>query len=457
MRTICAILLMVGTVTPMAAQDERYELGRRLKRFEAAWEKQPDPEARTRAAKLLPDITAMFFSLRFGEAGRTLDRARWALDGNEPPAAQQWLDSLYAIPKKFLLDGEKQLVVTVKPFYVVKGGPPERATATLQLNEDKPVDVSLVSFPAKVTLPVGGKAAGEVRLKFVTARDGKDVGESVQEIAVIDKLSEHLDRFRAYAKQTPATIETATLRDRVELLAELADATIPETNIPAWSLLTEGTRILEKPRYFDAARAGQFWLSIPLDKKQTQPVRLFVPKGLDAKTPVPLVVALHGAGGSENLFFEGYGAGHIVKECEKRGWLLVAPRSSLSFGSGPPVKDVIEQLAERYPLDRAKIFLIGHSMGAAQTVALCQDHPGLFAAAAALGGGGRVKDAKPFGKLPFLIGVGEKDFALSGARALAKALPDARMKEYPNLEHLLIVREALPDVFAMWDQQIQKK
>ena len=35
--------------------------------------------------------------------------------------------------------------------------------------------------------------------------------------------------------------------------------------------------------------------------------------------------------------------------------------------------------------------------------------------------------------------------------ALAKALPDATFKEYAGLEHMLIVREALPDVFAGWD------
>jgi hypothetical protein len=36
-----------------------------LKRFEEAWEKQPDPAARKRAAAILPDITPMFFSLFF--------------------------------------------------------------------------------------------------------------------------------------------------------------------------------------------------------------------------------------------------------------------------------------------------------------------------------------------------------------------------------------------------------
>jgi hypothetical protein len=35
----------------------------------------------------------------------------------------------------------------------------------------------------------------------------------------------------------------------------------------------------------------------------------------------------HGAGGSENMFFESYGAGVGPKEAQKRGWVFMSPRS----------------------------------------------------------------------------------------------------------------------------------
>ncbi|MBL8866819.1 MAG: hypothetical protein JNK93_14775, partial [Planctomycetia bacterium] len=353
---------------------------------------------------------------------------------------------------KVLYTNEKEVVVTVKPFYAIKGDPPPGATAMLHWNLEPPVDVQLAKFPAKVTFTREPTAIqGVIRLKFTVKLGENTISESVQRIAFAENLPKRLERLREFGKQSPATIETATVKDRVELFEELAAGTIPETELPGLALLEEAKRILDSPTFFSRDNPGQFWLSVPLDKKKTQPLRLFVPKGLDAKKPVPIVMALHGAGGSDKLFFDGYGAGHIVKECEKRGWLLVAPRSLLGFGSGPPVKTILDALGERYPIDRSKVFLVGHSMGAAQTVALCQENPGLFAAAAALGGGGgRVKQAA-FAKLPFFIGVGDKDFALPGARALAKALPDATYKEYAGLEHMLIVREALPDVFAGWD------
>ncbi len=454
MRFYLTLFILLVAHPLLFAQSERYELGRRLKQFEQAWEKQPDEKSRLHAAALLPDITSMFFSLRFGDAGQTLDRARWTLAADQMPTPEiEWLESLYAYPERALYTDEAEILITVKPFYKVKADAPAKAEVLLQWNQEKPITVPMDKFPTKITIPFKPSAKqGVGRLKFIAKLDDKVIKETVQRISFARDLTAQLETIRAFAKQKPATIESATLKDRIELLEELTSPLLPETDLPGLALLEEAKLISKTPRYFNASRPGQYWLSIPMEKK-TLPLRMFVPKGLDLKKPVPLVVALHGAGGSENLFFEGYGAGHIVKECEKRGWLLVAPRSPLGFSSGPPVKELIEQLADRYPIDRSKVFVVGHSMGAAQTVALCQAHPGLFAAAAALGGGGgRVKQAA-FANTPFFIGVGDKDFARPGAVALSKALPQATFKEYPGIEHMLIVRVALPDVFAEWDRK----
>ena len=83
--------------------------------------------------------------------------------------------------------------------------------------------------------------------------------------------------------------------------------------------------MLDGQPFFTAARHGQFWLSVPNSTHGAVPCRNFVPKGLAKDKPVPIVVALHGHGGDENSFFEQYGAGRVVAECEKRGWVLIAP------------------------------------------------------------------------------------------------------------------------------------
>jgi alpha-beta hydrolase superfamily lysophospholipase len=79
-----------------------------------------------------------------------------------------------------------------------------------------------------------------------------------------------------------------------------------------------------------------------------------------------------------------------------------------------------------------------------------------------MGGGGRIRDAKAFATLPTFIGIGDKDFTLGGAKSLHQTLQktgatNVRYKEYPDIEHLVIVREALPDAFAMFDEIVSKK
>ena len=168
------------------------------------------------------------------------------------------------------------------------------------------------------------------------------------------------------------------------------------------------------------------------------------------------MVALHGAGGSENLFFDGYGDGRVVRLGAERNWLVVAPR--LTLGS-LDVAELVRALAERFPIDAQQVMVVGHSMGAMQAVANAARTPEKFRAVAALGGGGRVRASRALQQLPFFVGVGSKDFALAGAKALHQALVSAdvasTLREYAGVEHLAIVQLALDDVFGFFDVVIK--
>jgi predicted peptidase len=89
-------------------------------------------------------------------------------------------------------------------------------------------------------------------------------------------------------------------------------------------------------------------------------------------------------------------------------------------------------------------------------VAIAQQSPERFAGVAALGGGGALRKPDSVKSLPFFVGVGKNDFAGGSARGLANALKKANtvrteLKEYENVEHMMIVREAAPDVFRFWE------
>ena len=460
-RCVAALFATLLAVTPASAQAERYELGRRLRAYEQKWEL-VGREAQVESFAGLPKVTTQFFSLQLGEAGRTLDAAREVLRLPGEPPRYAWAIALQVVPEARLIDAARpSLEVTVKPFYAVKSPDPAGATCRVTLGTGKPATVAFAKLPAKLTVPLPKvtSAGDDLALTLEVLIDGASVCGHTVCVSVVPDLAA---RLAALPKAEPSTIEAATLRDRAELLQQLADGTAFDTDIPAAELLAEAEAVAKLPAgtpYFAATRAGQFRLSVPVarpkGKFDAAPLRLFVPEKLDATKTVPLVVALHGAGGSENLFFEGYGAGHVVTECKKRSWLLVAPRAGL-FGA-PPVEAIVAELAKRYPVDPKRVFLVGHSMGAGQAAELVQRSPGKYRAVALLGGAARVRDAKAFAEVPLFLGVGVKDqLALTGMRALNKSLTAAGAKkltyrEYPDAEHLVIVRESLPDVFAQWD------
>ncbi len=455
-----AVVLLLAIPTTVQAQPERYELGRRLKAFEAGWEKFDEPAARDRALALLPNVTKQFFSFKLSEAGRTLDLAAFALSTDVGPStARQYVWSLYATPETRLVDGNaKELSVTIQPFYPVKGDPPKSLELQLWFTNKNVVTVKPEKFPVtvKVPLPPLGESRGLDRRLYFLADGAKELRPTT---IGISQIADVKDRLAALTKAASGwdqieTLEQATIRDRAKLLAGLAAGDVLDTDLPAAGLLANAETMLDGKPFFTTAKHGQFWLSVPLGGNKTVACRVYIPKGLDKSKPVPVVVALHGFGVGANTFFEAYGAGRIVKECEERRWVLIAPENGLGL-QGPPVAKILEKLGERYPLDTKRVFLVGHSMGAMQALELAAT--GRFAGVAALGGD-RLAKPTAFAELPVFIGVGDKDtLALTGARSLNKSLTEmgakaVTYKEYPGVEHLVTVREALPDAFALFDK-----
>ena len=293
---------------------------------------------------------------------------------------------------------------------------------------------------------------------------------------------------RAELRAEPTTAGES-LREQLRILDALAAGQTLETNFPAARMLADAelladelrraTKLVARPtadgtkpaaapladaRNADESRAvavgakqpGELWRVFIGPKQQRCTVRLLAPPTETPDASRPLVVALHGSGGSENMFFDAYGAGKIVKLCRERDWLLVAPRQGLLGGVGMTLDELTDEVERLHPVDRRRVFVIGHSMGAMQALRMVDQAKAKPALVAALGGGGRVSRPTDLQSTRFVIGVGALDMGRRGGMQLADqlrraSLPHVELHDYADTDHLTVVQVGLDDVFRTCD------
>jgi predicted esterase len=177
-----------------------------------------------------------------------------------------------------------------------------------------------------------------------------------------------------------------------------------------------------------------------------QPYRIFIPNGYDAAQPVPLVVALHGAGGDENDFFDDFPQAPLQPEVQRHGFILVCPKgrephSGYRGAAGQDVFDVLAEVRRQYRIDAGRIYLMGHSMGAYATWRLAMEHPDLFAALGPISGGGDPQNMAKIRHIPQYIvhGANDQTVPVAQSRAMAEAARQAHVDvvyvEVPGAGH----------------------
>lgn len=465
MRSLLVVALLASSAQAQIFDvGVRYELGQRLRMFEAALDRhKDDKKAIARAIPPVAAATPAFFAGRLGEAASILDRARLTLADEKPEHARLWASAWrFVLPRRVAAARDGEVSARLERLYPWKSkyafdsgmagfdlGPHHGTVAWW--GEEKGWGKPSIKWRAhkEGDFPLSMSISGE---------KGQVLFESSATLSVIDDLDARLKKLETSDALGKKTVESATLAHHLGILKTLAKGDPLETDYPAHRLLVEAEAIAAGK--WDNKKPGQYWLALP--GVGGSPVRVSVPKEAAKGKPLPVVVAMHGAGGSENMFFDGYGNGLVAKLASERGWFVVTTRSPvLAFGGGPDVPAVLDALAKIHPLDLKKVCIIGHSMGAAQTVQAAAKHPERFIAAAALGGGGTFKASDALKKVPFHVAVGEKDFLLKNARSLDGALRKAgvtsTLKEHENVEHLTIVQLALPEVFAFFDKAVRGK
>ena len=207
------------------------------------------------------------------------------------------------------------------------------------------------------------------------------------------------------------------------------------------------------------------------------PYSIYVPKGYDKKKSYPLMVALHGLGGSDRGMMRYRG---LTQLAEKHSYIVVAPMGYSSrgwYGSrgqtsrrGNPrnlgelsEKDVLNVLAitrRELKVNPKRIYLMGHSMGGGGTWHIGMKYPDLWAGLAPIAPAAprNINDLAKAKHIPVILVQGDRDWLVpvSGARRWTAKMKDLKMHhsyiEVKGGGHSDVAWKNMPQIFEFFNK-----
>jgi len=244
---------------------------------------------------------------------------------------------------------------------------------------------------------------------------------------------------------------------------------------------------------------------------ETLPYALFVSSKVTKDKPAPLIVALHGLGGTPNTLLRG----NALSLAEEGGYIMVGPMGynsggwygipAFGGGRGPrrgapnapqannqttrgqfgrrggqlPIiggtletnqakvrelseidtMNVLAMVRKEFNIDEHRVYLLGHSMGGAGALYLGVKYSTNWAAVGALAPaafGLRPSMLESIKTMPVIIAQGDADTSVpvAGTRRWADELKQLNMtyeyKEVPGADHGSIISAAMPDIFKFF-------
>ncbi|MBI3791325.1 MAG: hypothetical protein HY275_10670 [Gemmatimonadetes bacterium] len=317
---------------------------------------------------------------------------------------------------------------------------------------DRPAEVPRGRYRVTVTLvhtrsaPTPGAPTGDAASEWFVTDDDPDAHreELLRKVGTLDttasaELLDGIATFKARARlltSRPSPLNTAQWRANPITLARELDLEL--------STLLSGADPYVR-------RAGHLW-RVVRGPARNVPVRTYVPVAMARSgAQAPLLIAIHGVGGDENMFPDALGEGRITQLADSGGFIVASPNGD-QFTTPEDFDRLVETVAAVANVDRTRIWIVGHSRGAGQALALARTRVEQVAAVVCIAGFGRVP---PDGAIaPVRVVLGEVDPLAAPARLrplVAEATAAGRTVELevmPALGHTTVVSEALPGAIA---------
>ncbi len=345
-----------------------------------------------------------------------------------------------------------------------KRGTPATGTTPAQIGEVVKdlgtfdgVGRDLRESPFPFELDVRDVADGPYALTVEVSDAAAPLGGASVNIALRKGLDEQVARLEAAAKGAPDDLRAEILFP-VDRMANINRGRLEARTFDAdkdFAAADAVAAALKGGKDPFAGRAGDLKRHYLLDAaREIMPYRMYVPKAYTGAKAFPLIVALHGLGGTEDSFFDNYNR-QLPPLAEQHGYIVAAPlgyRVDGSYGWGvnnPPadpvrrrvlelseqdVMQVLERVKRQYKIDESRIYLMGHSMGGIGTWLLAPKYPDIWAAIAPFAGAGTPATLERICHIPEFIVHGDADptVNVSGSRNMV-----AKLKEL-GVEHTYV-------------------
>jgi predicted peptidase len=220
------------------------------------------------------------------------------------------------------------------------------------------------------------------------------------------------------------------------------------------------------------------------ETNEALPYAVFVSSKVRPDRKSPLIVALHGLGGSPNSLLRG----NALDLAEAGGYILVGPMGYnpggwygspvLSRRGGPPPeppnlqelseKDVLNVLGlmrREFNIDDDRTYLMGHSMGGAGTFHLAVKYPGNWAAIGAIAPAAfslQPASLAAIPGMPVIVVHGDADTAVPVAlsRSWVEFMKGLKMAhsylEIAGGDHGNVITTGMPDIFKFFGEHVKR-
>jgi len=403
---------------------------------------------------------------------------RVIVDSSKPYSVR--LEQIYASSLSLQNTGAAHLTLHKRP----PPPPPGQAPVELPLVKDlgtfDGVARDLRESPYFFDLDLREVPDGPYLLNVEVSNQGQPIGSSSLQVALRKGVDDLAVQLEAAAAKAPEALRAELLfpvdrmknvnRGRLEL--RTFD---PDRDLAAAEAIAAAVKAGKDPF---AGRTGDIRRHYRLDAAdEILPYRTYVPTSYTGTKAFPLIIALHGLGGTEDAFFDNYEK-KLPPLAESHGYIVAAPlgyRVDGSYGWGlgaaptdPNTKrtqdfseqDVMQVLArvrQLYKIDDSRIYLMGHSMGAIGTWKIAPKYPDIWAAIAPFSGSGAPDTLERIRSVPEIIVHGDADptVNVAGSRTMVAKLKElgAEVKyiEVPGGVHSDVVAPNMAAVIEFFD------